>query len=652
MGGQAMSFQILNIVLYSHDGEMECLRFQPGNLNIITGESQTGKTALISIIDYCLGSSTCHIPKGIIRNAVSWVAIKLQINSGEVFVARRVPDRNRNSSTDVYYELGKKVEIKDFKDLSQNINTDTLKKRLSYHAGIGKNLEGPVPGQVDKLEANIRHAAYFIFQHQSEISNQFFLFHKQGKDQIKWTIKTVLPYFLGAFDESHVAKMKELKNYRSHLLALKRNLAEFEALKGKGISQAQLLLFEAQERGMYDSDVPDELKECIEALTTIQDQPLEYSIDTEEELLNTGQAFEKLQNEESKLRMELITTNNQLKVAKNFIVDENEYRDEAEVHLARLKSIGLFNDNFNEHKCPVCNSKLSNEQIPSVNEIELTFHQLDSQIRNLEEESPQLQETIRELEEKIKSIKIRLIENRKAIEAINRSNKKLMEIKQHNVQKGYLVGRISLYLESLPQLEDTSDLKKDIKATEDKIENLRRELSEEETQERLNSILSKLSSYMSHWAPQFELEHSEDPFRLDINKLTVIADTDEEFITMDEMGSAENWLGCHLITYFALHKWFVNKKRPVPRFLFLDQPSQVYFPADKDVAHIVNPEKEVDREKVKKIYKAAFDLVKELNHNLQIIMTDHANLKEPWFQESIIKNWRDGEKLVPQNWEK
>ena len=52
-----MSFQILDIVLYSKKGESRVVQLQPGALNIITGASKTGKTALIEIIDYCLGSS-------------------------------------------------------------------------------------------------------------------------------------------------------------------------------------------------------------------------------------------------------------------------------------------------------------------------------------------------------------------------------------------------------------------------------------------------------------------------------------------------------------------------------------------------------------------------------------------------------------------
>ncbi|MEY9842683.1 hypothetical protein ABH941_007973 [Streptacidiphilus sp. EB103A] len=35
---------------------------------------------------------------------------------------------------------------------------------------------------------------------------------------------------------------------------------------------------------------------------------------------------------------------------------------------------------------------------------------------------------------------------------------------------------------------------------------------------------------------------------------------------------------------------------------------------------------------------------------MQVIVCDHVDLTDPWFQESIVQNWRDGRKLIPQEW--
>jgi hypothetical protein len=116
--------------------------------------------------------------------------------------------------------------------------------------------------------------------------------------------------------------------------------------------------------------------------------------------------------------------------------------------------------------------------------------------------------------------------------------------------------------------------------------------------------------------------------------------------TLEKAGSGANWVGFHLITFLALHKLFVRRERPVPRFLFLDQPSKAYFPEDADIN---SPSKDEDRDSVRKMYKMCFDLVEELT-GFQIIMTDHANIDEDWFQNSIRERWRDGLKLVPEEW--
>ena len=109
------------------------------------------------------------------------------------------------------------------------------------------------------------------------------------------------------------------------------------------------------------------------------------------------------------------------------------------------------------------------------------------------------------------------------------------------------------------------------------------------------------------------------------------------------MGSGSNWVGIHLIAYFALHKYFVSLKRPVPRFIFIDQPSQVYFPSDIDAQN-------TDKEEVNNLYTFIFNRVNELKGNIQVIIVDHANLDNEDFQSAVIEKWWDGEKLIPKSW--
>ena len=140
--------------------------------------------------------------------------------------------------------------------------------------------------------------------------------------------------------------------------------------------------------------------------------------------------------------------------------------------------------------------------------------------------------------------------------------------------------------------------------------------------------------------------------------LTVIADA-EKPIPMNRMGSGENWLGCHLVALLSLHKHFVEAKRPVPGFLIIDQPSQVYFPStanykqlsgSKEEFNELGP-KDADISAVGRMFKILHDLVEELAPNFQIIVTEHANLPDQWYQDSLVEQpWRDGRALIPADW--
>ena len=75
------------------------------------------------------------------------------------------------------------------------------------------------------------------------------------------------------------------------------------------------------------------------------------------------------------------------------------------------------------------------------------------------------------------------------------------------------------------------------------------------------------------------LEHGEGAC-LDTNRLTVVADTAQGPAPLWRIGNAENWIGAHLVTHLALHRYFVRNNRPVPRLLMLDQPTQAYYPSE------------------------------------------------------------------------
>src|SRR5665213_2257218 len=84
--GAATLMQIENLVLYSHAGEQRVIDFRLGQLNVITGDSQTGKSSLTNIFRYCLGSSSPGIPIGPISRTVAWYGMTVNIHSRRLFL--------------------------------------------------------------------------------------------------------------------------------------------------------------------------------------------------------------------------------------------------------------------------------------------------------------------------------------------------------------------------------------------------------------------------------------------------------------------------------------------------------------------------------------------------------------------------------------
>ena len=81
----------------------------------------------------------------------------------------------------------------------------------------------------------------------------------------------------------------------------------------------------------------------------------------------------------------------------------------------------------------------------------------------------------------------------------------------------------------------------------------------------------------------------------------------------------------------------------------LDQPSQAHYPRDRDVGEIGGVDDE-DQVAVARLYRLLWEYCDRLVPNMQIIVTDHVDLMQDWFQASVQERWRDGIKLVPVSW--
>jgi len=641
-----MTLQILDIVVFSRKGERRVVSFRPGKVNIISGGSKSGKTALIDIVDYCLGRIDYTVPAGVIRETVAWYALRLQSDNQQIVIGRPAPPGGQKTCSDVFLQVGSQVELPVYAELRPNTNTSALTVLLTEMVGIQPNEHIPLPGQSRQpLRATISHAKFYLFQPQYRIADRTVLFYRQDEDFVPQAIKDTLPYLLGAVGDERYDRILALRRARRELRLLERRVAEEEAIRGRDNSRALSLLMEAQQAGVLPNmSPPAEFEEMAKTLR----ECLAWVPKTPD--VQSNDSLRGLQQQRDEMRVEYDHLQTEIEAAKIFGAEQQGFSEEVVEQKHRLESIGLFAPNpLDCHSCPLCNQKLQSAT-PAVQEIAKSLAHLNLQLETVTRQRPRLTEYISERENRVSILRQSLAENRAAIEAVIAQEEVLQQERNRESQQARIVGRVSLFLESLKDTRENREVLTRLEAARLRVAELESVVSDEAVDDRVEACLRIIGRQMSDWSRQLELEYADAPLGLDLQDLTVVAFRDSGPVPMHEMGSGENWLGCHLLTYLALHKWFVERNRPVPHFVMLDQPTQVYFPADPPEDMSVTDLADEDRNAVERMFRLIFDLVETLAPHLQVIITDHADLAADWFQAAVIERWRKGKKLVPIEW--
>ena len=650
--------QILDIILYSKHGERRILPFRQGGVNIVTGRSKTGKSALIDIVDYCLGSSSFNVPAGVIRNTVDWFAIRIQFASCQMFIARK----NKSAYLIEANEITIPENIP-----AQNITSEAIEKHINSRLGISPNLNIPPDTQTRRpLEANFRHALFFSFQDQNDLTAKNRLFHKQDAYLLQ-SIKDTLPYFLGVIREDTLALQQELRKATRKLSLLQRQMREKDSIKGEGNSQAIKLISEAIESGLINAniEIPTTIEELVSLLQQVCLTELNENYDSE----NADRESE-IRDRARELQEEIEQTKSMIQAAKIHAQEAEGYTSAAEQQQLRLESIGLFDSILqksphNPSICPLCSQDMV-QSIPSADAIKRSLMNLSKDLEFVERDKPILRDYIDNLQIEIEAKIVERKNTNAALQGIINQQEESRRWQTVISNQSRIIGRISFWLENIDAEDETHEIDSLISQLEARIEEIEDMLDSDNKDERMESTLTRIGNRMKIWATEMELEYvdEESAIRLDLTRGTVVVEgavedgvSQSRRIPMSQMGSGENILGYHLIAHLALHKFFVDNHRPTPRFLFIDQPTQVYYPEDR--LELLNSREdgdlqildESDRDKVQRMFRFIFKVVNELAPHLQVIIMDHANiLEDDEFQESIVEIWRDGNALIPLSW--
>jgi hypothetical protein len=654
-----MYFHIKEIVLWSRSSTIPPHRvpFAGNALNVVSGVSRTGKSAVIPIIDYCLGSDTCQIPVNTIRDRCSWFGLIAETARGQILLARREPGSQRTTG-DMYVVNAPSVEPPHTIQ-AKNTNVDAVKRALDGLAGLTQlDFDVDDAGGGFKGRPSFRDLMAFTFQPQNIVANQSVLFFKADTHEHREKLRTVFPYVLGAISPSLLATQHQLGQLRRELSRKERELASLRQVSDRWIAEIRAWTSQGRELGVVPATLPADLPvpALLDALRDATRRGGTAAVATVEAIDGAIAELVGLQREEADRSTALAQLRRRLSEMVQLRDATTTYRNQLYVQRDRLRVAEWLEELHREsHACPICGQDFATspdhltQLIEALGALEKTASQAAGVPVAFDRELQRVGDELRRATEQLEGVRHR-------IRALTRASDAAKARQDGTLQSARFIGRLEQALEHYEQLGSDAGVSAEVETLREQVRQLEAVLREQDIAKRTNLALKRLASLVQPLLPKLDAERPEDPVSFSIPDLTLrIAGRDREDYLW-EIGSGSNWLSYHLSLAVGLHMYFLQlPQSPVPSFLIVDQPSQVYFPKQLSAAQRAGdqePYLDEDVAAVRKIFAMLADAVRDSKGELQIIVLDHAT-DTVWGDVdglAVAAQWRDGVKLVPDDW--
>lgn len=650
-----MYFQLRKVILWPRaGGEPRELIFEPGIVNVISGASKTGKSAVIPIIDYCLGSDKCAIPVGVIREACSWFGIVVDTLEGQKLLARREPGSQQGTG-DMFLLEGPEVEVPRTID-TKSTNVDYVKSVLNRLAGLS-NLDFE-PGSTDgfKSRPSFRDLMAFTFQPQNIVANPDVMFFKADTTEHREKLKTIFPYVLGAISPELLQARHELERL-SRLL--KRKEAELRSRQLAGSAwqrEGQAWIRQSIEFGLLPSDspIPQDWPTTVDLLRRILASDTHGAVKTLESMDKVMERLTDLRAQETDRAARLNQSRQRLHELRRLDESSDAYGSALKVQRDRLDLSKWMRGLAQAQATTVFEPSESmlkrvDQLCGALDAIEVRLRSHPGIAETLGKETLRQREVTQILLDDLNSIRKEI----RALEGVSNAARDAT-LKDERIDR--FLGRLEESLRLYDVADQSSSLHTEIESLRGEIKRLAQLVAEHEIARKLKNALDTIQDNAAKLIPKLDGEWPDAPVRLIIPDLTVkvIRGTRDDYLW--EIGSGANWLAYHLAVTLALQAYFLSvPNHPVPGLLIYDQPSQVYFPARRSAAS--NPEAldppwlNEDLVAVRKVFNLLDKVVRKAKQRLQIIVLDHAD-DEVWGELTdvhLVEEWR-GSALVPFDW--
>ncbi|MHC1748786.1 MAG: DUF3732 domain-containing protein [Cellulosilyticaceae bacterium] len=610
-----MKFYYCNLIMWTKNGNVRELTFQPNKVNIITGGCETGKSTILAIIDYCFfasghnDSGEIKIPQTIINENVEWYGVRFNINNKKYTLARRALE-GENKPRNEYYFSGT-GEIPN--EISSNMGEKEIKEILNEEFSIDNKIVIPYNGSKIKMGTKVSLRYFMLFNSQDEntITNTDVFFDKQTILKYQEALSRVFDIAIGISSPKDILISEKIKEIESELnkYEKKQNIA----IKSQDIFKKERLeiIQQAQAYGILthdqtnDTDAIQQLKEVITGRKITEDLNFEK--------------IQELDKEERKISQ-------QISNIKRFLKTYDEYKvvlASNEDSLKPLMSIKKYLPNTVDN--------------PLVSKI----------ILGLEKELIETKAVLKREQPSNYVIKQKLSELQKGLAKVQNTKERYERNEGVSQADRYMfLGEVKNKLKFYDNPVEYDDYAEKISSCEADLEELKNlatdkaehkeaiiRLLEGNIKELLDQCSGAMDTYKG-FLPIFNYSKKklelQKPMTTDIIKVA---------------GSSSNALFLHLCLMLGIHEIIINQQAPyVASYLILDQPSRPYYDNQKEECS--------DRQRIIKVMQLLNDYINRINdkyeEEFQIIVVEHI-MPEIWEgmeNVHLVEEFIGGNKLI------
>ena len=612
-----MKFHINKIILWLKNGKIREIEFKPNKINVITGDSNTGKTAILGIIDYCFFASSPKISESIINENIEWYGLLLNINDKVYTVARKSIIKGKASNEYYFSSMGEIPEV-----IKENNTDSIIKSILETEFSIDKTVTFPMGYGSNNIKVGSKISMrYFLMFNTMSVNiienDQGVFFDKQNESRYRDALPRIFDIATGIETIKNILTKEKKNELEKELTKLQRKEKAIQKQVEFFILEQGKIVKKAKEYSLINASLSKE-----EGLAEL------------EKVINGLQIKSDDKNNREKLEKQRNLLIRKIKNLNRFTTEYTLFKENLSNIGDSLKPI----DFLTKESINVVQTSLFKEIIQS----------LTSDLENIRQARKQKTPLNKQVNDEILTMKKELETINKELSLLPKNLKSFENEKEKYFFLGEVKSKLQLYSnkkqspkavtqKKIQDLEKKIDSLK-IDDTED-IRNLTIKLIEEIISDYIEISGTALENY-SNYLPVFDYK----------NKALLLRKPKTSHIEI--VGSSSNHLFLHLFFTLAMHEIIFTHKSPyVAPFIIIDQPSRPYYGSGENKKEYLNHS---DEFKIQKAFKLLDSFVEERLNNdgeFQVIVFEHIpkSLISDFKHIHIVEEFWNGNALIPKS---